>query len=34
VSEVTGRHPGEARGALVLRLALVLDRLHSGTSPR
>jgi DNA-binding PucR family transcriptional regulator len=33
VSEVTGRHPGEARGALVLRLALVLDRLHSGTSP-
>ncbi|GAA4763372.1 PucR family transcriptional regulator [Actinomycetospora chibensis] len=33
VSEVTGRHPGEARGALVLRLALVLDRLHSGASP-
>jgi DNA-binding PucR family transcriptional regulator len=33
VAEVTGRHPGEARGALVLRLALVLDRLHSGTSP-
>ena len=33
VAEVTGRHPGEARGALVLRLALVLDRLHSGASP-
>jgi DNA-binding PucR family transcriptional regulator len=28
VAELTGQHPGEARGALVLRLALGLDRLH------
>jgi DNA-binding PucR family transcriptional regulator len=28
VVEVTGLHPGEARGALALRLALSLDRLH------
>jgi DNA-binding PucR family transcriptional regulator len=33
VAELTGHHPGEARGALVLRLALGLDRLHPSSGP-
>jgi len=33
VAELTGRHPGEARGALALRLALSLDRLHADAGP-
>jgi DNA-binding PucR family transcriptional regulator len=33
VAELTGRHPGEARGALVLRLALGLDRLQPSAVP-
>ena len=28
VADLTGRHPGDARGALALRLALTLDRLR------
>ncbi|MEJ2889327.1 PucR family transcriptional regulator [Actinomycetospora aeridis] len=34
VAELTGVHPGEARGALVLRLAIGLDRLHPDRPPR
>jgi DNA-binding PucR family transcriptional regulator len=33
VAELTGQHPGDARGALVLRLAMGLDRLHPATDP-
>ena len=29
VADLTGRHPGRARDALVLRMAVALDRLHS-----
>lgn len=29
VAELTGRHPGDARGALVWRMATALDRLHA-----
>ncbi|MDD7935709.1 PucR family transcriptional regulator [Actinomycetospora straminea] len=33
VAELTGVHPGDARGGLVLRLAIGLDRLHPDGEP-
>jgi DNA-binding PucR family transcriptional regulator len=33
VAELTGVHPGDARGGLVLRLAIGLDRLHPDGDP-